>query len=83
MEAEGEPVLIPAWAPGKPVNTVGAGDALFSAFLHYSAAGLAPRPALERAVVFAGFKVCANGAAEGFVPEAEIEEVIRRGLPAL
>lgn len=73
--AGGQIARIPAYAPPKVVNTVGAGDALFAAFLHFYAKGLPARAALERAVVFAGVKVGADGASEGFCTERELEEL--------
>ncbi len=58
----------------KVVNTVGAGDALFAAFLHFTAQGLSPIDALMRAQVFAGVKIGTDGASNGFCTEAEIED---------
>lgn len=62
---------------GEVVNTVGAGDALFSAFVHFYARGLAPLECLKRAQIFAAAKIRVSGASRGFVTEAEIEEMIR------
>ena len=56
------------------VNTIGAGDALFSCFVHYYGRGLDPLAALRIAVVFAGYKIGATGAAEGFLNESQLEE---------
>lgn len=67
---------IPAVSVGKVVNTVGAGDSLFSAFLHYYAKGLSPVDALYRAQVFAAHKITVSGASSGFVPEQTIERWI-------
>lgn len=55
------------------VNTVGAGDALFAAFLHFTAKGLSPVDALRRAEVFAAVKIGVSGASKGFCTEAEAE----------
>lgn len=55
------------------VNTIGAGDALFSAFLHFYAQGGDARQALRRAMVFASHKIGETGAAEGFLSEAELQ----------
>lgn len=55
------------------VNTVGAGDALSAAFTDGWLRGLSPAAALDRACVFAGWKVGAAGAAEGFLTLAELE----------
>lgn len=69
---------IPAYKSGKIINTIGAGDALFSAFLHYYAKGLSAEKALEKAVVFAGIKIGFNGASHGFSTEKEIDDIINR-----
>ncbi|NDJ33999.1 MAG: carbohydrate kinase family protein [Chloroflexi bacterium] len=57
------------------VNTIGAGDALFSAFVHFYAAGMDPLPALRHAVVFASYKIGDAGAAEGFLTEKALLEL--------
>lgn len=64
---------IPAVNSRPVVSTIGAGDALFSCFLHYFTKGFDPRAALRRAVVFAGYKIGSAGAAEGFLDEAALE----------
>ncbi len=58
----------------RPVqNTIGAGDALFSAFLdRYTRRG-DPYTALEAALVFASYKIGEKGAAEGFLPSDELD----------
>lgn len=56
------------------VNTVGAGDALFSAFIHFYAKGESPLEALKKSEIFASKKVSFNGASLGFSSEKEIEE---------
>lgn len=63
----------PAYVEGRVVNTVGAGDALFSAFVHFYAQGLDAQAALRRAVIFAGVKVGYNGASNGFLTAQELE----------
>ena len=60
---------------GEVVNTVGAGDALFSAFVHFYAQGMEPLECLKRAQIFASAKIRVSGASRGFVTEAEIEEM--------
>ncbi len=57
----------------KVVNTVGAGDALFAAFLHFTAKGLSPIESLKRAQVFAAVKIGVSGASNGFCTEDEVE----------
>lgn len=74
---EGDRIIeMPAAYAGPVVNTVGAGDALFSAFIHYYAKGYAPEAALCRAQVFAAHKITANGAANGFVTEEIVEKSV-------
>lgn len=63
---------IEAVQPRQVVNTIGAGDSLFSAFLHFYGRGVRPVAALEHAVAFAGYKVGENGAAEGFLGEEDL-----------
>lgn len=58
------------------VSTVGAGDALFSAFLNYYGKGYPAREALKRAQVFAALKIRASGASAGFCSEAEVEKYL-------
>ncbi len=55
------------------VNTVGAGDALFSAFVHFYAKGMEESECLRRAQIFASLKIAFNGASLGFASEEEIE----------
>lgn len=84
LEREADrPIRIPAWSEARIVNTVGAGDALFSAFLHFYAKGLDPEAVLRRAVVFAGVKIGTNGAGRGFCTAEVLEEVFRHGISAL
>lgn len=68
---------MPAASVGSVVNTVGAGDALFSAFLHYFAKGISPLDALQRAQVFAACKITVSGASNGFVSERTVEEYVK------
>jgi acarbose 7IV-phosphotransferase len=49
------------------VNTIGAGDALFSAFLHCYTESGNPYQAIQKAIVFASYKIGARSAAEGFL----------------
>lgn len=61
---------------GPVVNTVGAGDALFSSFLHFYAKGYGPEDALSRAQLFAAHKITVSGASNGFVDERTVEAAI-------
>lgn len=72
VKREGFVGRLPA-VPTRPVvNTIGAGDALFSAFVHGYAAGLDPYRALRRAMVFASYKIGATSAADGFLTAGEL-----------
>ncbi|MCR5641625.1 MAG: carbohydrate kinase family protein [Lachnospiraceae bacterium] len=57
------------------VSTVGAGDALFTAFLHFYSNGCTPEEALQNAIVFASYKIGEKGAAAGFLSEAKLLEL--------
>ena len=73
LRETGQIIEMPAASVGTVVNTVGAGDALFSAFLHYYAKGFSPVDALQRAQIFAAHKITVSGASKGFVTEQVIE----------
>jgi len=68
---------IPAVHTRAVVNTIGAGDALFSAFLHGYAAHRDPYRALRAAVVFASYKIGDVSAAAGFLTASELEDCVR------
>lgn len=57
------------------VNTIGAGDALFSAFLHSYASHPDPYLALRKAIVFASYKIGATSAADGFLDAPGLERL--------
>lgn len=67
---------LPAVHVNEVVNTVGAGDALFSAFIHFYAKGFAPIDCLKRAEVFAAYKIGFDGASVGFTDEETIEKLV-------
>ncbi len=60
------------------VNTVGAGDALFSSFLNYYVKGYEALEALKRAEMFAALKIGVNGASNGFSTEEVIEKELKK-----
>ncbi|NUQ37765.1 MAG: carbohydrate kinase family protein [Caldilineales bacterium] len=66
------PRVIPAVFTRPVVNTIGAGDALFAAFLHGVLSGEEAPAAMAGAVVFASYKIGAVGAAEGFLSAGEL-----------
>jgi acarbose 7IV-phosphotransferase len=60
----------------RPVtSTIGAGDALFSAFIHFYIKDSDPFLALDKAIHFAAYKIGSAGAAEGFLDEAGLLEI--------
>lgn len=67
-------VRVPAVFTRPVVNSIGAGDALFSAFVHFYARERNAYSALRKAVVFASYKIGEKGAAEGFLAEAALLE---------
>ena len=66
---------LPAVTVGNVVNTVGAGDALCSSFVHYYAKGFKADEALMRAQIFASYKIGFDGASVGFATEEKVEEL--------
>ena len=76
LRRENRIVELEAAHVGQVVNTVGAGDALFSAFCHYRAKGMEEVEALNRAQIFAAAKIRTSGAAQGFITEAEVEKLL-------
>lgn len=59
------------------VNTIGAGDALFSAFVHTYCQNHDPVDALTKATLFASYKIGETGAAMGFLSESELNQLAR------
>ena len=57
------------------INTLGAGDALFSAFNHIYHNTGDPYEAIQKAILFAGYKIGTSGAADGFLTGAELTEL--------
>mgnify|MGYP001166945931 CR=1 FL=1 len=68
---------VPAVQTRPIINTIGAGDALFSAFLHGYLETGSPYEAIRKAMVFASFKVGANGAADGFLTSESLDVLYR------
>lgn len=62
------------------INTVGAGDALFSTFVHFYAKNANPYDALKYAQAFASWKIGASGGAEGFLSEADLLSLVNLSL---
>jgi len=68
---------IPAVFTRPVVNTIGAGDALFSAFIHAFTNSRDPYHAIQQAIVFASYKIGESGAADGFLDNANLEKLTR------
>lgn len=56
------------------VNTLGAGNAMFSAFLHYYVKTGDAREAIKNALLFASYKIGFVGTSNGFMTEEQIEQ---------
>jgi ribokinase len=69
---------IPAVRIRPPANTVGAGDALFSAFLHGYVKSGDPYLSLRKAMVFASYKIGETSASAGFLDEAGLEDLFAK-----
>lgn len=69
---------VPAAAARPVVNTIGAGDALFAAFLHSYRHNQDPYEAVRKAVVFASYKIGAVGAADGFLSGDDLDALYAR-----
>jgi ribokinase len=67
----------PAVKTREVVNTIGAGDALFSCFIHYYNKTKDPYHSIKMAAIFASYKIGENGGAKGFLPENELEKLNR------
>lgn len=57
-------------------NTVGAGDSLFSAFVHSYMKTKNPYESLKQAMTFAAYKIGAENGAAGFLTEPELEKLL-------
>lgn len=64
----------PAVSTRKVVNTIGAGDALFSAFLDRFQRTHDPYAAIRQAMVFASYKIGEKGAAQGFLTAEALDD---------
>ncbi len=72
LEKGGEPQRLPARLTRPIVNTIGAGDALFSAFIFFYLRTGNAEDSLKRAILFASWKIGEKGAACGFLTETEL-----------
>ncbi|MCC7208892.1 MAG: carbohydrate kinase family protein [Anaerolineae bacterium] len=66
---------LPAVATRPIVSTIGAGDALFVAFLHGYAERRDPYEAMRKAMLFASYKIGVASAADGFLSAPELDRL--------
>lgn len=77
FEAEkGEFTMLPAVTTRPVVSTSGAGDALFSTFLHFYVKGESPIESLRKATYAASYKIGEKISSEGFLSESELEKLM-------
>ena len=77
LRGETENHFYPAQNTRPVINTIGAGDALFSAFLHNYLKNNNPHLALKKAILFASYKIGTRSAAEGFLTHEKLEQLYR------
>ncbi len=71
-----EPKFVPSVYTRPVVNSVGAGDSLFAAFMHFYAKCRDAEKSLRYAVCFASYKIGENGASKGFLSEEQLLEIV-------
>lgn len=81
VERDGFMGCFPAVQTRPVVNPIGAGVALFSAFIHSYARHADPYLALRSAIVFASYKIGSASAAEGFPDEPGFADWVQRTRP--
>jgi ribokinase len=57
------------------INTIGAGDALLASFIYFYNKTKDPYYAIEKAIIFASYKIGEKGAAQGFLTEEELLKI--------
>ncbi len=82
LERNGKPIQLPAIKTRPGVSTIGAGDALFSAFINFYLDGFNSVDSLQRALVFASWKIGVPGAAQGFLNTYELEKLYSQMQPS-
>jgi len=69
---------IPAIRLSPIVNTIGAGDALFSSFIFTFLKTNDPIIALQHAILFSSYKIGFNGAATGFISNTQLNQLFQQ-----
>lgn len=64
----------PAVKTREIINTVGAGDALLSAFLHFYLKTGNPYVSIKSAILFSSYKIGTAGSSNGFLTEEQLEQ---------
>lgn len=77
VKADGFIERLPAVITRPIVNTIGAGDALFSAFVHKYLKSRDPYAAIQAAMVFASYKIGAISAADGYLDDRSLDDLVR------
>jgi acarbose 7IV-phosphotransferase len=72
VKAKREIKRFPAIKIREVVNTIGAGDALFSCFIHFYCNTKDPYYSIQLAALFASYKIGENGGSKGFLTEEEL-----------
>jgi len=75
IREESKIIQYPAVKARDVVNTIGAGDALFSSFIYFYNKTKDPYYSIEKAIIFASYKIGENGAAQGFLTEEELLKI--------
>jgi len=78
IKEKGEIKYFPAIKTREVVNTIGAGDALFSCFIHYYNKTRDAYYSIKLATIFASYKIGENGGSNGFISEEQLEELNRK-----
>lgn len=78
----GEPKHFPSVKTRPVINTIGAGDALLSSFLHFYVKENNAEIALRNAMVFASYKIGERGGASGFLSETDFDFWLNQIYPA-
>ena len=60
------------------VNTIGAGDAIFSTFIDHYVRTHDPYASIRAAIVFASYKIGEKGAAQGFLTAEALDDWIKK-----
>ncbi len=74
VRSDGHFEWFPAVNTRPVVNTIGAGDALFSAFLDRYMRTHDPYYSIKAAIIFASYKIGTKGAAEGFMTADQLDD---------